>query len=165
MVDLSDLPGDPGRDPLTGLWNHASIATIEPDVAVAYVDIVHFRDRVNRPYGHVVGDRVLQGVARRLQDRLAPSRVFRFGGDEFLVEILEPLDRMKAAEWASRIERLVEEPIEGINEPLAAHIGIAFGSGRFTWGMAVMAGDRASSLDLPFLVDDGATRGLDPWEP
>ncbi len=31
--------------------------------AIAYVDLCHFRDRVNAPYGHLVGDRAIQAVA------------------------------------------------------------------------------------------------------
>lgn len=75
MVEPREFPAEPSRDSLTGLWNHASIATIAPDVDVAYLDLFHFRDLVNRPYGHAVGDLVLKEVAHRLQDRFAPSRV------------------------------------------------------------------------------------------
>jgi GGDEF domain-containing protein len=64
-------------------------------------------------------------VARRLQDGLAPFRVFRCGGDEFLIEIDRPLDTDVAADLARRIGDLVGQPIDGIAEPLEARVGIA----------------------------------------
>lgn len=77
-----------------------------------------------------------------------------------MIEIPEPLDWMKAVEFASRIKHVVEEPIAGIAGPLEAHIGIAFGRGSLTWAQAVMAGDRAAALDVWLLVDDGAGNAL-----
>lgn len=115
---------DSGFDPLTGLESHARIATVRRGSAIAFVDLRGFRERVNVPYGHEIGDRAIRAVAERLRDGLAPFRVFRFGGDEFLIEIDQPLDEDGAADLARRIADLIAQPIEGIAEPLEAWVGI-----------------------------------------
>jgi diguanylate cyclase (GGDEF)-like protein len=111
-------------DDLTGLETHARIATVRRGSAIAFVDLRDFRERVNVPYGHEMGDRAIRAVAERLRDGLAPFRVFRFGGDEFLIEIDQPLDSGGAADLAGRIADLVGQPIDGIAEPLEAWVGI-----------------------------------------
>ena len=85
-----------GIDPLTGLADRGVILDklsriIHGDrledrrCAVLFVDVDGFK-QVNDVYGHLVGDRVLGEVARRLKGCLrARDCVARFGGDEFLV--------------------------------------------------------------------------------
>jgi diguanylate cyclase (GGDEF)-like protein len=54
-------------------------------VALMYLDIDHFKE-INDTHGHLVGDKVLQSVARHLQACVRRSdTVCRQGGDEFLV--------------------------------------------------------------------------------
>ena len=116
--------GPKSADALTGLGTRSAIEAIPRGSAIGVVDLLHFRDRVNDDFGHLVGDSVLRVVAGRLRDGLAPLRVFRSGGDEFLIEILEPLLESDAAILAKRIAELVAEPIDGIDRPLECRIGI-----------------------------------------
>jgi len=107
MLDYSEC------DALTGLWNrkpfddlfYKTLRPIEPldttDLApvstehrattspsnfwLAMVDIDHFK-QVNDTYGHLIGDEVLILVARLLKTSFrAYDRVYRFGGEEFVV--------------------------------------------------------------------------------
>lgn len=77
------------RDALTGVGNRASLndrIAIErghPDVL--FVDLDHFRT-VNDTFGHGVGDEVIAQVGRRIADAVRrDDKVYRIGGDEFVV--------------------------------------------------------------------------------
>ena len=84
------------RDALTGIFNrHHLTETLEREIArcergaapllLAVVDVDHFK-RINDTHGHLVGDRVLQAVAGRLQDTLRKGDYLaRFGGEEFVL--------------------------------------------------------------------------------
>lgn len=107
MLDYSEC------DALTGLWNRKPFddlfyktlrptapveppplptiaeehrATLSPsNFWLAMVDIDHFK-QVNDTYGHLIGDEVLILVARLLKTSFrAYDRVYRFGGEEFVV--------------------------------------------------------------------------------
>lgn len=53
---------------------------------IALCDVDHFKT-VNDRHGHIVGDRVLKGVAASLSESLFGHQVGRWGGEEFLVLI------------------------------------------------------------------------------
>ena len=84
------------RDGLTGLYNHAAIkeylaremALIERHAAplsIAMIDLDFFK-KVNDTYGHPVGDQVIRGLSRLLQQRLRRGDLIgRYGGEEFVV--------------------------------------------------------------------------------
>lgn len=58
-------------------------------LSLALLDIDHFK-RFNDSFGHKAGDRVLQLVAKALQDRLRQTDfIARFGGEEFVVLLPE----------------------------------------------------------------------------
>ena len=79
-------------DPLTGLPNRCTgLRDVEAllaagrTVTLAFCDLDGFK-QVNDRHGHLVGDRLLAAIGRSLGECLAPGeRVFRFGGDEFVV--------------------------------------------------------------------------------
>ncbi len=80
------------HDPLTGLPNRRSFMDFLAEKvtegntgAVILLDIDDFKG-INDTQGHVFGDRVLEGIAKRLKE-MADSNLFisRFGGDEFLL--------------------------------------------------------------------------------
>ncbi|SEK94794.1 diguanylate cyclase with PAS/PAC sensor [Pseudoxanthomonas sp. GM95] len=83
------------HDPLTGLANRAQLwsaletamarVTEGEGLAVLYLDLDGFK-RINDRHGHAAGDLVLQDVAQRLREAIAPHDVVaRVGGDEFVV--------------------------------------------------------------------------------
>lgn len=80
-------------------------------VALLFVDIDNFKS-LNDTLGHNFGDRVLQGIAQRLQTAAGPnSLVARLGGDEFtlLIEDLRTVEE---------VERRAAELVATLQQPL-----------------------------------------------
>ncbi|GLS35091.1 hypothetical protein GCM10010869_06790 [Mesorhizobium tianshanense] len=79
-------------DALTNLPNRASLdvalerlSCTQPSAwAVLIIDLDNLKT-INDTFGHAAGDALLQAVASRLAESVAPDRVFRMGGDEFAV--------------------------------------------------------------------------------
>lgn len=83
------------RDPLTGLWNRASILDMlnrelardireGNPIGIILGDIDHFK-AVNDAHGHLAGDAVLREVGRRMRLSIRPyDGIGRYGGEEFL---------------------------------------------------------------------------------
>ena len=83
-------------DPLTGLANRRHFRNVlrrEIDVVarsgesalLLMLDIDHFK-KINDTYGHLVGDRVIQAIAKCLATCMRPmDTVARYGGEEFAV--------------------------------------------------------------------------------
>jgi GGDEF domain-containing protein len=113
-------------DPTTGLavLTETSLGALRNGSVLAYVDLVHSRDRVNAPFGHVACDSAPAAVGLRLTDGLAPWRVFRSAGDEFTVEVASPLVREAAASLADQIDGILAGPFEEMGEGLEATVGI-----------------------------------------
>lgn len=107
------------RDGLTRLYNHRMFYTMLEDeitrsqryrrlVAMLLIDIDHFK-RVNDTYGHVAGDRILEGVARVLESAARrEDKVCRYGGEEIAV-ILPETDIEAATRLAERLRAAIEE--------------------------------------------------------
>jgi diguanylate cyclase (GGDEF)-like protein len=103
------------QDSLTGLANHSRLhQLLETEVArslregkplsLAMIDVDHFK-QVNDRHGHPTGDRVLQGLARFLRQRLRQSdAVGRYGGEEFAV-VMSNTDAATAAMVIDRLRR------------------------------------------------------------
>ncbi len=100
-------------DPLTGLGNrHAMerkltvererLARNQQPCCVALVDLDNFKE-INDTHGHAAGDAVLRSLASLLAASIRPyDKVFRYGGDEFVICL--PNADLRAA-WAI-VERL-----------------------------------------------------------
>ena len=123
------------RDPLTGLANRRALETAlsgaiaraerglgTPSVVV--VDLDGFKD-VNDRLGHVAGDEVLVGVARRLTDTARTvDTVARLGGDEFVV-LLEHTGGPGATAALSRLRRCLHGGWSDLlGEEMGASLGI-----------------------------------------
>lgn len=72
------------------------------------VDIDHFK-RINDNFGHLFGDEVLLRLANLMRQTFrASDKLFRFGGEEFVV-MLRPATRENAARAFERFRAAVEE--------------------------------------------------------
>ncbi len=124
------------HDALTGLANrvlfedrlsqaHSRFARHNGLGAVLLLDLDDFKG-VNDTYGHLVGDQLLVGVARRLElVTRASDTLCRLGGDEFLY-LAEGLESQEEAEEvAARLLEVLAEPflINGISFEQRASIG------------------------------------------
>lgn len=129
-----------GHDPLTGLANRASFfraldaawegrrSTDRGSLAVIYVDLDDFKP-VNDRYGHEIGDRVLDAVARRLEAVVRPGDlVARLGGDEFAVLCPGVTDEEEALAVAHRLVEVTGDDalLDGVNVEVGSSAGVAF---------------------------------------
>lgn len=95
-------------DALTGVLSRRAfeqeILKHENNYAIAMVDLDHFK-HINDKYGHDVGDEVLKMVASTLKENAGGAKIFRYGGEEFIVlfagmsynDIRVHLDNMRKA--------------------------------------------------------------------
>jgi diguanylate cyclase (GGDEF)-like protein/PAS domain S-box-containing protein len=125
------------HDPLTGLANralfedrlsHAHAKTIRQGGfgAVLLLDLDDFKG-VNDTHGHLVGDQLLVGIARRFELVTRSSDTLsRFGGDEFLYLAEGMTSAAEAEEVAIRLLDVLVEPFtfDGLNFEQRASIGI-----------------------------------------
>src|ERR1700691_943965 len=125
------------HDSLTGLANralfedrltqaHARIARQGGFGAVLLLDLDDFKG-VNDAHGHLVGDQLLTGIARRFElVTRSTDTLSRFGGDEFLY-LAEGLSSVEEAEEvATRLVDVLTEPFifNGLSLDQHASVGI-----------------------------------------
>jgi len=106
-------------DPLTGLGNRLKLKeSLKKEsekilneykyISLFMIDIDYFK-KYNDFYGHLEGDKVLQNLARFLQETVGKEKntVVRFGGEEFIV-ILPNTDKQEAIENAKKLVNGIE---------------------------------------------------------
>ncbi len=124
------------KDPMTGLLNHGALqdvlkralegaTTKKKPLTIILFDIDGFK-RVNDTYGHLIGDAVIQDIARVAFDCVGKDGyVGRYGGDEFLI-ILPEKDIIEAHEIALDVWKKMEGvKIAHEDEPITISGGIA----------------------------------------
>ncbi|WP_214779747.1 sensor domain-containing diguanylate cyclase [Exiguobacterium sp. s22] len=117
------------RDELTNLYNrHYLYNYFETNPnqggALFLIDLDGFK-LVNDTFGHDEGDLVLKEVAlrlRRLMEPVPDSKVYRLGGDEFLIKIVHALSKAAVIEYAEQILSVLKAWDDHL--PLSASIGI-----------------------------------------
>jgi diguanylate cyclase (GGDEF)-like protein/PAS domain S-box-containing protein len=79
-------------------------------IAVLFIDLDHFK-HINDSLGHLIGDRILKAVGKRILPCIRQSdTVSRYGGDEFVVLLSEINRAEDAAVIAEKIRLAVMEP-------------------------------------------------------
>ncbi len=97
-------------------------------MAILFIDYDHFK-QVNDTYGHDVGDKVLQQIARRLRTHVrASDTVARLGGDEFLILLEDIRTKSEVVELLSRIIEVETMPVQIDTHTfhLSCSVGCAF---------------------------------------
>jgi diguanylate cyclase len=124
-------------DPLTGASNRIGMLTKLREqqemvkrklhtCSIAMMDVDHFKV-VNDTHGHLVGDRVLSASARHVLAHLRPyDRVFRYGGEEFLI-LLPATDQTDGYAIVGRLgEELASIPHDTKSQA-SFHVTASFG--------------------------------------
>lgn len=128
-------------DGLTGLYNRRGLFELgqreverarrykRPLVAIM-LDIDHFK-YINDYYGHLVGDMVLQTVAKRCSDNLRRIDILgRLGGDEFTI-LLPETDMYTASHVANRVRQTIaDNPVSAGDGPI--NVSVSLGVARAT---------------------------------
>lgn len=108
------------RDTLTGLYNRrflegninpilAGVQRRESNMAILMCDMDFFK-KVNDEYGHEAGDMVLKTLAHILQNSIrATDLVIRYGGEEFLILLVDCKPVELAKQVAEKIRKRVED--------------------------------------------------------
>ena len=87
------------------------------------VDVDNFKG-INDKYGHLVGDKVLIDIAKRLKQQVRrEDLVARLGGDEFVV-LIKDISADDAEKLAEKITESMEEPIVVLDSPLNVSISV-----------------------------------------
>jgi diguanylate cyclase (GGDEF)-like protein/PAS domain S-box-containing protein len=117
--------------------------------AVLFLDLDRFKV-VNDSLGHLIGDRLLIAIARRLQhclratDRGAPfdsaHTIARLGGDEFTILLDDIRQVGDAIRVADRVQKMLALPfnLDGHEVFTSASVGIAIGSREYETAEAVL---------------------------
>ncbi|HEX7490548.1 MAG TPA: sensor domain-containing diguanylate cyclase [Candidatus Limnocylindrales bacterium] len=131
-------------------------------VAIVTIDVDHFK-LFNDRYGHQVGDVVLRSIANAIQLSVREEDVpVRFGGEEFLVLLRNPLPGV-ALEIGERIRTNVREldlSENGVTDRLTVSVGVA--SGQYDGETIPEIQERADRA-LYAAKRTGRDRGVEAW--
>ena len=152
LVVTEKLRHQATHDELTELWNRRAVMELlqaeldrcnrtNTGLTLLVVDIDHFK-RVNDTYGHLIGDRVLKEIARRLSACCRKYDVIgRFGGEEFIMAVPD-LRFEKPYDFASRMRRTIEE----------SSVDTAAGAVNVTISIGMVSVFGAEANDLEFFI-------------
>jgi diguanylate cyclase (GGDEF)-like protein len=130
QAQFSEMRATASLDGLTGIYNKRYLTQRLADEMVRAVhrssplsififDLDHFK-HYNDRNGHVAGDRLLQSLARLVQDNMRKNGVFgRYGGEEFLI-VFPDTTRSQALAAAENVRQVVaaHEFSFGFDQPL-----------------------------------------------
>jgi diguanylate cyclase (GGDEF)-like protein/PAS domain S-box-containing protein len=110
------------RDRLAQLLKHS--ARRDFGFALAMIDVDHFK-AINDSLGHMAGDTLLQGVARRIENCIrSVDTLARLGGDEFGLILVDATEPDAAASVAAKIIASFSTPIRVEQQAVWASISL-----------------------------------------
>ncbi len=138
------------EDPLTGLSNrwalHNNLRHLieqcernDAKFALALLDLNDFK-MINDELGHLAGDNLLVSIGKRLKQQLRKSdMVCRYGGDEFLLLLVNYRDEATLMEIMEEKNRVLSEPhvIDVDGDTITISVGVSIGLAEWSQGMAV----------------------------
>ena len=147
-----------GRDPLTRLLSRRFLPSVltreiamqrrhgQASFAMLLIDLDHFK-QINDRHGHDAGDLVLQQAATTISGHVRPSDfVFRYGGEEFAVLLVES-DASVALRVAEKVrERLADTDVAlagGQAVRVTASMGVAVFDGLADYQVLLKRADEA----------------------
>jgi two-component system, cell cycle response regulator len=107
-------------------------------MALLFIDVDHFK-RINDSLGHAAGDSLLRQVAQALQAAVRPADIVgRYGGDEFLVGLVET-----ELDAAIAVAERVRARLAGGASPITLSVGVVMANQDDTVQTLVDRADRA----------------------
>lgn len=136
-------------DMMTGLLNRRGFFEVidvvkDRDSSLAVLDIDGLKD-INDAHGHPAGDAYIVAVASRLQGQFrGKDLVARWGGDEFVIEIVAPLAEAQQS-LQRAIESITADPVVVDNSviPVSVSAGVAAWPSEVSYDAAYKAADTA----------------------
>ncbi|MDG2810222.1 GGDEF domain-containing protein, partial [Vibrio parahaemolyticus] len=128
--DLSHL------DALTGLYNRRAMEEIVPNlvskahkksqaISIIMTDVDKFK-AINDHYGHTVGDSVMATISTIFKKHLPESAcIVRFGGDEFMIVLLEKAQQAKIVAEQIRLAVETETALQSFKTEVTMSFGIS----------------------------------------
>lgn len=138
QVQENQLRIEASTDALTGFYNHEYILSrldqsmiedsrADRPTSIMMADLDHFKE-INDTHGHLVGDKVLVEVARRLGTAVRDfDSLGRFGGEEFLI-VLKGTSLATAMSVAERVRTHVSAgpvSLHGVKVDVTISIGVS----------------------------------------
>lgn len=147
-IQAATLADQALRDPLTGIANRRSFDQVlnqlaGSDIVIAIVDLDHFKT-INDRYSHIVGDAVLQRVARVIAAQMGESgHAARLGGEEFALVFagLSLADALAICEGICQAIASVNWSDLAPGLAVTASIGLAGGDGTVPSGEIMQIAD------------------------
>ena len=159
------------RDELTGLLGRRAFSSMSKQLgttyAIAMCDVDRFKS-FNDTHGHDAGDQVLRMVAAKLSQVGGGGRVFRYGGEEFLV-VFPGRSTAQAAPYAENVRSAVAEtrfvlrgPDRPVRKPYKIRAPQHSSDARPSVGITISIGlaERSRRHSTPELVLDAADAAL-----
>jgi diguanylate cyclase (GGDEF)-like protein len=155
------------RDELTGLPGRRAFSSMMGQLSgtysIAVCDIDHFKT-FNDRYGHEVGDQALRMVAGRLAQVGGGGRVFRHGGEEFIL-VFRGRTAADAEPFADAVRKKVENAkfvLRSPNRPSRrpSHPPPTAGVGAIEITVSVGIAERTARHSTPDRVLDAADKAL-----
>ncbi|WP_316672916.1 GGDEF domain-containing protein [uncultured Tolumonas sp.] len=149
-------------DALTGIYNRYALIELSETLeltahisskiwSLIILDIDHFK-KINDSYGHPVGDKVLQTLAREIKGQARYCDIVaRYGGEEFVI-ILPDCKLQDAVNWAEKLRnRIAQCDFTSDVKQAPFHITVSMGvatANKNSWKLAQIISRADSALYL-----------------